>query len=198
MADAFEEAKPTRPAVYDRLVLRPVSDATLPPAARKAMASWARAWGVPHLVARTQFEFSHRLGRSLARCYPDRHLIRLSHTLRASTDGLLLEVLCHELAHLAVRQIHGPGLRPHGPEWAELVRAAGFEPRARLETAGPALTTPRPAGRQWLYIPRCPVCQEERTARRPVRRWRCSACVEAGLGGELVITRRAIEGSRHP
>jgi hypothetical protein len=37
----------------------------------------------------------------------------------------------------------------------------------------------------------CPVCQSSRQARRPVKAWRCAACVTAGLDGTLEITRRA-------
>jgi hypothetical protein len=36
----------------------------------------------------------------------------------------------------------------------------------------------------------CPVCQSSRQARRPVKAWRCAACVAAGLDGKLEITRR--------
>jgi predicted SprT family Zn-dependent metalloprotease len=41
-------------------------------------------------------------------------------------------VLCHELAHLAARERHGDRIRPHGPEWKALMRAAGYEPKTRL------------------------------------------------------------------
>jgi hypothetical protein len=73
------------------------------------------------------------------------------------------------------------------------MRAAGFEPRARL----PAGTLPQPDRKQkrrqrYLYIHRCPVCQAEHIAWRAVRRWRCAACVEAGLDGALEIWRRAL------
>jgi hypothetical protein len=36
----------------------------------------------------------------------------------------------------------------------------------------------------------CPVCQSSRQARRPVKAWRCAACVAVGLDGTLEITRR--------
>jgi predicted SprT family Zn-dependent metalloprotease len=40
--------------------------------------------------------------------------------------GILEEVLCHELAHVAVYRLHGRSVRPHGPEWKRLVRQVGF------------------------------------------------------------------------
>ena len=50
--------------------------------------------------------------------------------------------------------------------------------------------------RRYLYIHRCPVCQAEQIARRAVRRWRCAACVEAGLDGELEIWRRPLRSTK--
>ncbi len=77
------------------------------------------------------------------------------------------------------------------------MRIAGYEPRARL----PAGTLPQPSRKRrrrqrYLYIHRCPVCQAEQIARRAVRRWRCAACVEAGLDGELEIWRRPLGRTR--
>ena len=43
---------------------------------------------------------------------------------------------------------------------------------------------PRP---RWLH--RCPVCQAQRIGFRSVPEWRGSACLGAGLSGDLVITR---------
>jgi ribosomal protein L37AE/L43A len=42
-----------------------------------------------------------------------------------------------------------------------------------------------------LYQHRCPLCGAGRTARRPVRRWRCRVCRESGREGELQITTSA-------
>jgi hypothetical protein len=49
----------------------------------------------------------------------------------------------------------------------------------------------RPKAKPPLYDHWCPVCQSSRTGRRPVKAWRCAACVAAGLDGKLEITRRA-------
>ena len=77
---------------------------------------WLEVWSTPKLVHEATIEWSHRLTRSLGRCYPERRLIRLAPSLNDAPRALLEEVLCHELAHLAAREIHGPQIRPHGPE----------------------------------------------------------------------------------
>jgi predicted SprT family Zn-dependent metalloprotease len=103
--------------------------------------------------------------------------------------SVLEEVLCHEAAHLAVFQLFGESCRPHGPEWAQLMRAAGFEPRRRLvldEAGSPSLSS-RP---RHVYIHYCPVCQWERVGGRPVRSWRCPYCSVLGLDGVLEIVKR--------
>ncbi len=166
---------------------------TLPAWTRQRLADWSSTWGLAGLEARVTLQFSSRMTRSLGRCYADRKLIRLSERLLEGPPSLLEEALCHELAHVAVHEMNGRHYRPHGPEWKHLMRTAGFEPRARL----PAGTVPQPARRlrrrrRYLYIHRCPVCQAEHIARRAVRRWRCAACVEAGLDGVLEIWRRAL------
>ena len=108
--------------------------------------------------------------------------------LKAPTS-LRVEVLCHELAHVAAYELHGRRCRPHGPEWAALMRAAGFEPcaRARLTHDVSALVVAPRRGSQYEH--RCPVCQAVRFARRPVRQWRCVACLTAGLDGRLLISK---------
>ena len=100
---------------------------------------------------------------------------------------VLREVLSHEIAHIAVRDLHGVGRRPHGPEWMALVRAAGFEPQKRIAWSSGSRTPNASAIQRPNYLHRCPVCQLRRIARRPVRHWRCAACVTAGLSGRLDI-----------
>jgi SprT protein len=167
-----------------------VADFELTAETRTSLHLWLHTWDTPDLATQTRIELSPRLTRSLGRCYPDRRLIRIASHVAQSTNGLLHEVLCHELAHLAARELHGPRIRPHGPEWKALMRAAGYDPKTKLPSPDGA---PRRRGRRsryvYLYVHRCPVCQLSRTAKRVVRRWRCAACVDAGLPGELVITR---------
>lgn len=152
---------------------------------------WIALWGVPDLDERLTIEWSARLRRSLARAFPARNLVRLSPALMTAPRRLVLEALCHELAHVVVHKMHRGRSRAHGPEWAELVTAAGFSPRTRVPLAG---DTPTAAARQrratttLLYLHACPVCHARRLARRRVPRWRCAACVAAGLEGRLRIS----------
>ncbi|MGH9391819.1 MAG: SprT-like domain-containing protein, partial [Vicinamibacteria bacterium] len=147
-------------------------------------------WAVPGLEAKSRIEWSSRLTRSMGRAFPDRRLIRIASFLSTSDEPLLEEILCHEMAHLATRELYGPKARPHGPEWKALVVKAGFEPRTRLPSPNGSAPSSRKRGRRFFYVHRCPVCQISRTARRVVRRWRCAACVASGLEGRLHITRR--------
>ena len=102
------------------------------------------------------------------------------------------------LAHVAAHRLHGPTAKLHGPEWQALVRAAGFEPRIRTRDASPAQRTARKGATGRIYEHRCPVCQTVRTARRPMTTWRCAECLDAGLDGALVITRRDPNAAREP
>jgi len=99
------------------------------------VAAWAQVWDLPGLESRLRVSFSTRMWRSLGRCQPERRVIRLAAWLRAAPAALLAEVLCHEVAHVAVHELHGRSCRPHGAEWKALMRAAGFQARARIPAA---------------------------------------------------------------
>jgi len=171
----------------------------LPSWVRQAAADWSALWGAPGLESLVTLEISRRMTRTLGRCYLERRLIRLPERLLQAPQTLIKEALCHELAHIAVHELNGKGCRPHGSEWAALMRAAGFEPRARLPEVPGQLPAPvRRPRRRYIYIHRCPVCQGERVARRAVRRWRCAECSAAGLDGRLEIWRRPAGGVRAP
>jgi predicted SprT family Zn-dependent metalloprotease len=105
----------------------------------------------------------------------------------------LREVLCHELAHLAVYRLHGGSARPHGPEWRQLMAAVGVASLATARTCAVVRPTKPNARKDYRsrFEHRCPVCQMVRFARRPVRSWRCAGCVAAGLPGLLTVTRIA-------
>ncbi len=110
---------------------------------------------------------------------------------------LLEEVLCHELAHVAVVQLYGARCRPHGREWRGLMSAAGHTPRARIPAAEFERLVPMHAGTRVMWEHRCPVCQARRVAGRPVREWRCARCRRIGLRGSLVVRRLGVQaGSR--
>lgn len=157
------------------------------PALRRLLAQWAASWDLAGLEQTLEITFSQRFRTSVGRCVPEARRIRLAAFLVTGPPAVLREALCHEAAHAAVYELHGRGSKPHGTEWRELMRAAGFVPRARLP--GNSLPNLVPArgqpARLWQH--RCPVCHASRLARRRVRRWRCAACRAAGLEGELVI-----------
>jgi predicted SprT family Zn-dependent metalloprotease len=102
-------------------------------------------------------------------------------------------VLCHEVAHVvAYRRARAVGAappRPHGAEWAALVRAVGYEPliRASKPLVGLSRAGIHAASSRRLVMHMCPVCQVRRIARRAVPAWRCSACVAVGLEGRMEV-----------
>jgi predicted SprT family Zn-dependent metalloprotease len=147
-------------------------------------AKWLALWGVPELAREIRFEFSNRLSASLGISYPERGLIRLNISLLDQEQHLLEVALCHELAHVVIHRKHGKSVRPHGPEWQTLMRDVGFEPCVQL--AGGRRASKKTAA---SYCHTCPICHMTRVARRPMRRWRCSRCVEHGLDGVLLIER---------
>ena len=160
---------------------------------------WGRRWGVKDLADVVTIEFSNRLRRSLGRCQPSTGRIRLAAFLRDGPPEVLKEVLCHEVAHVAVHRLHGSRTKPHGSAWSDLVKRAGFEPRTR---APAAMGAPSPEGAASAGSPtssrtcstiryehRCPVCHTVRIARRPVPSWHCAECLDAGLHGEMTVSR---------
>jgi predicted SprT family Zn-dependent metalloprotease len=152
-------------------------------------AVWGELWGIADLAERVTVSVCHRMRRSLGRCVPAQGTIRLSAVALDAPPEVLAEVLCHEAAHVAVHVLHGAVCQPHGPEWAALVRMAGFEPRTGLPFEHRNDPFQRQSHSDLTYEHRCPVCQSVRLARRPVRRWRCANCVATGLDGRLEITR---------
>ena len=163
------------------------------------LTEWARVWNLPALPESVRVEFSPRIRRSLGRCHSRKGIIRLNPALlsvgpdgKDDHEALLREVLCHEAAHVAAYLLHG-AVRPHGPEWGGLMRAAGYSSRARMDPSTLPAEFRRAIEPTVVYLHRCPVCGASRKARRPVRRWRCKACHTAGLAGRLeILTRRSL------
>ena len=167
-------------------------------ALRRVVRELSVLWEVPELDDMTTIEFSDRMSRSLGRCIPARRLIRLNAGLRTLDDGLIREVLCHELAHLAVYVRYGANKKPHGKEWSRFVKLAGYEPtrRAKRVLPWPNKKEIMPTGgkvgnprRVQQYEHRCPVCQLVRISRSAVPRWCCSECVADGLRAQLVVSK---------
>lgn len=164
---------------------------------RSAISCWAKTWGVESLEERVKVVFSPRMVKSLGRCDLQSKTIRLNPKLRGRRGRILLEVLCHETAHIAVHEKYGAGCSPHGEEWRRYVCQAGFVPRVTASEKGLSPPTSARKTLSALYEHRCPVCQMTRTSSRPVSRWRCAACVGAGLDGRLIVERiiKQVRGS---
>jgi SprT protein len=141
-----------------------------------------RLWEMFGLAESVSVEFSGRLRVALGRTNVVNHHVRLNLLLEEKGQGLLDEVLCHELAHIAVYERFGSAAKPHGKEWAELMQKAGYEPRVRIGIDGDGVSK---QSRKYEHI--CPVCQSVRYAGRAMTRWRCGACTDAGLDGQLLI-----------
>ena len=156
------------------------------------LASWTALWRTSSLLSRVSISFSRRMRNALGRCVPAQGVVRLNSWALQGNPKLLDEVLCHELAHVAAFELHGPKVRPHGAEWCALMRAAGFEPRVRTRLSRDVQSKLRTwRAERSLYEHRCPVCLTSRLARRPVPRWRCASCASAGLEAKLVIVKRS-------
>lgn len=161
-----------------------------------------KRWGLSRSELAARLRLNPRLTRSVARYRRETGVIELGPRFFHFRTRRK-EVLCHELAHVAVELLYGKPVRPHGIEWRNLVESAGFVAHARLPvTPGRCADLPRtgeyppsdgpgyrPAEIHYVYEHRCPVCQMIRRARRPVGQWRCANCVAADLPGTLSITR---------
>lgn len=154
---------------------------------------WFSVWGYPQLHKQTRVRFSRRMYRSMGRCYPERRLLSLNDALREMRDTEILEVLCHELAHIVAYECFGRDIKPHGKEWRELVQGVGFVPRTKYcgdLKLGTMRIRSYPPPR---YLHRCMTCFAQRIARRPMNNWRCAECEENGLRGDLTITRLEVD-----
>ena len=91
----------------------------------------------------------------------------------------LFEVLCHEAAHVAVHLLYGANAKPHGREWQELVRIAGYQPATKLSHQALTPKVPRsPTISRHRY--RCRICQCDYFVRRKSSRLYCNLCHFAG------------------
>lgn len=191
--DATPTTQPGRPRMESRSPSEAIVPGALPERARQLVRSWETLWGAPGLADRISFLETPRMRRTLGRCSPQRYIVRLAAGLGDAPAHLLEETVCHEAAHVLVFERQDRATAPHGAAWKELMRLAGFTPRTRVPAlTDPGLHRPRRGRSDVIYEHHCPVCHATRPAHRPMARWRCSACVRAGLGGELRIT------SRHP
>lgn len=165
-------------------------ETAIPPRLRRRLERWLDRWGTPSLASTLRIEFSPRLRRSFGRCYQEQRVIRLAASLGGSQSWLLDEILCHEAAHAAVYELHGADVPPHGEEWEELMRVAGFEPRMRIPVVVQGPSREASKGRVY-YVHRCPSCERSCRATRPMQQWRCRSCLDTRSGGRLLIQRES-------
>ena len=156
------------------------------PATRRLdLSSLAAIWAHPR-VSSLRVIINKRLRSTLARWKPPGDEIQVSAAAVDRGPRLLREIVCHEAAHVVVWDRHGQIALPHGPEWAELMRAAGLEPRAVAMRCGQR-GRGTIEGRRFRHF--CPVCHFERFAKRRVVSWRCPECRAIGLAGHLRVER---------
>jgi len=163
----------------------------------RSLQQLATLWKAPELVD-IPVALNPRLSRTLGRLLGRPWRIELGPRALVSSKRLR-EVVTHEGAHAVLAVKAGPTPAPHGPEWRELMALAGY-PQAtgahwRCHSPGgqspQQKQRPKPKAQPAVtYDHWCPVCQSSRLGRRPVKAWRCAACVTAGLDGTLEITRR--------
>lgn len=159
----------------------------------RAAKRWMRAWGAAGVVT---IAFNARLSRSRGRAFPADRRIELRPDLMQDWNGVL-ETLCHELAHVAARDLF-PAARAHGPEWAQLVQSAGYAARAQhVNTCRILKDAAKQRSTVFVWDHVCAICHMRRTAKRAVREWRCAECVAAGLPGSLKIVKRDITRRAH-
>jgi SprT protein len=151
--------------------------------------AWFASWQLAPVAATVRIRFSPRMFRAIGRAAPYRRLVTFAVGVREMAPALVREVLAHELAHVAAYELHGAGIRPHGAEWAALMRAAGFVPRVRFADAEAIALVRARATLPVRYLHLCPVCAASRIAARRMPRWRCGACYARGRDGLLEITR---------
>ena len=150
----------------------------------QAISKWAKAWRTPGLSQHVKVSFSPRLRKTLGRVRPKSGSITLNAKLASAPRAVLLEILCHEAAHVAAFLLHGSRAKPHGSEWRSLIHAAGYQPSTSLKCRSlPQPPPPSTLSHRHHYL--CPVCQADYFVRRRNSRLHCSTCLRAGVTSQL-------------
>src|SRR5262249_15678923 len=102
---------------------------------RAHLARLAGAWHEPR-DSRLGIAVNTNLRSALARWIPPSDVLEISAAAEWRGARALGEIITHEAAHVVGWERLGRAARPHGSEWAALMRAAGFEPRATLIRCG--------------------------------------------------------------
>jgi predicted SprT family Zn-dependent metalloprotease len=175
----------TRPARPRQMDPNPEGCPTMPATVvdNRYLKALAQLWAEPR-VRRLRLRSNPRLTATVARCVANADLIQLSPFAASASNRLRREILCHEAAHYVVLCRYGAAARPHGAEWAALVKRAGFQSKASLVRCGARRRRARVIA---SYHHFCPVCHFVRRAKRRMTRWRCPECRAVGLEGTLRI-----------
>jgi predicted SprT family Zn-dependent metalloprotease len=152
--------------------------------ARRHLVSLAVCWKHPR-ISQLEIAFNSSLSSTLARWMPPGDVLEISAAAKARGARLIREIVAHEAAHVAVWDRSGGSARPHGREWAALMRAAGFEARATLIRCGYRRSTDRRVRIRHF----CSICHFTKLAKRRMPRWRCPECRAIGLEGTLKTER---------
>lgn len=153
-------------------------------AGRKHLSLFARIWKYPR-ISQLRPVVNPRLKSTVARWLPPGDTIEIGVAATSRGMSALHEILGHEAAHVVVWNRFGRASRPHGPEWAALMRAAGLVPHATLVRCG-ARRRPTTGVR---VRHTCTVCHFSVLAKRKMPRWRCPECRSIGLEGTLRMER---------
>ena len=151
---------------------------------RALLASLANTWKHAR-ISRLEIAINANLTSTLARWIPPSNVLEIGAAAKSRSGRALREIIAHEAAHVVVWDQRSHTARPHGPEWASLMRAAGFQPRATLVRCGHRRRTQSPVRIRHF----CPVCHFSRFAKHRMPRWRCPECRTIGLEGKLETER---------
>lgn len=142
----------------------------------RALAKWAGCWRTPGLAGLLSISFSNRLRKSAGRVRPKAGIVTLHAKLITAPRSVVLEVLCHEAAHVAAYLLHGSRVKPHGSQWRALVQAAGYQPSTSLRSRWLPPPAPAPSSSRRHHY-RCPVCQADYFVRRRNSHLHCTPCL---------------------
>lgn len=164
------------------------NDLVIPPSLERRFAkhlrSLERRWNTE--LPEFAIKVNPRLTRTVARFIPGTVTVELSPSALHLRPAQQLEILSHEAAHAVVWQRHGRLAKPHGLEWAGLIRAAGHQPTASLVRCA-VLAASKEVRASYRHT--CQVCHFSAIAARRMSNWRCPECAAIGLPGMLSIER---------
>jgi SprT protein len=89
----------------------------------QAQRIWEKVFDVPLL----HFDLA---GTTAGRAYYQFRCIRLNPILLLENESNFIHrTVAHECAHLIAFEMHGPIIRPHGPEWKDVMVMLGLDPK---------------------------------------------------------------------